>query len=115
MPCQNCKKKKCGITMTCKYCSGDFCISCLHLEKHKCPGIEDKIKMDREILSKKIPGSVKMSSICVKRLNKLNPQQATSIVPHIKFIFLATLRILSPQIISSGPTPLFSSALIFVF
>ena len=54
MPCQNCKKKKCGITMTCKYCSGDFCISCLHLEKHKCPGIEDKIKMDREILSKKI-------------------------------------------------------------
>ena len=41
MPCQLCKKKKCGVTMTCKYCSGDFCLSCLHLDKHKCPGIAD--------------------------------------------------------------------------
>lgn len=54
MPCQNCKKRKCGIPMECKYCSGKFCMNCFRLEKHNCPGLEDKIREEREILVKKL-------------------------------------------------------------
>jgi predicted nucleic acid binding AN1-type Zn finger protein len=38
--------------MDCKYCKGQFCMKCFRLEVHNCPGQEDKIKTDRENLSK---------------------------------------------------------------
>ena len=45
MPCQLCKKK-CGVPIDCKHCSGSFCPRCLHLEKHGCPGLEKKVEKD---------------------------------------------------------------------
>lgn len=53
MPCQNCKKK-CGVPFKCKYCSGEFCIKCLKLEKHKCKGIEIKKIEQLKDLEKKL-------------------------------------------------------------
>ena len=40
--------------MDCKYCKGQFCMKCFRLEVHNCPGLEDKLKNDRENLSKKL-------------------------------------------------------------
>ena len=53
MPCQRCKKK-CGVPMNCKYCGGDFCMKCFRLEKHDCTGQEEKMRKDRENLTKRM-------------------------------------------------------------
>jgi predicted nucleic acid binding AN1-type Zn finger protein len=53
MPCQKCKKK-CGVPMDCKYCKGQFCMNCFRLEKHDCPGQEEKLKIEKENLIKKL-------------------------------------------------------------
>lgn len=53
MPCQNCNKK-CGVPMNCKYCKGQFCMNCFRLEKHDCPGQEEKLKIEKENLIKKL-------------------------------------------------------------
>lgn len=53
MRCELCRKK-CGIPFDCNHCKGQFCISCSHLEKHECPGLQDKINKDLNILGKKI-------------------------------------------------------------
>ena len=53
MPCQNCNKK-CGVPMDCKYCSGQFCMKCFRLEFHNCKGQEEKLKIEKENLIKKL-------------------------------------------------------------
>ena len=53
MPCQKCKKK-CGVPMNCKHCKGQFCMNCFRLEKHDCPGQEEKLKIEKENLIKKL-------------------------------------------------------------
>jgi predicted nucleic acid binding AN1-type Zn finger protein len=52
MPCQLCKKK-CGVPIECKHCSGNFCPRCLHLEKHGCSGLEKKVEKDLATLEEK--------------------------------------------------------------
>ena len=57
MPCQHCKRK-CGIPLKCTFCPGEFCMSCRHLDVHKCPGIEEKNKKDLEVLHGRLKYSV---------------------------------------------------------
>lgn len=38
--CTNCLKKR-GILTDCKYCSNKFCFSCIQLEIHNCPNIQN--------------------------------------------------------------------------
>ncbi len=52
MPCEYCKKK--GIPMKCNYCPGQFCIKCLKLDEHKCPGVSLKKEKDLENLEKRL-------------------------------------------------------------
>lgn len=53
MPCEFCKKK-CGIPFDCPYCPGKFCMKCMRLEKHNCPGIEAKKEKDLQALREKL-------------------------------------------------------------
>ena len=53
MKCENCKKK-CSFPVDCLYCKGKHCTRCMHLERHKCSGIESKNNKDLTNLEKKL-------------------------------------------------------------
>lgn len=49
-----------------------------------------------------MPGSVIIILIYPNKLKRFSPQHATRRLPHIKLIFLATFKMLNPQIKSSA-------------
>lgn len=53
MPCQKCKKK-CGVPIDCKYCTGKYCSGCIQLEKHDCQGCDVKKKLYLNNLEKQL-------------------------------------------------------------
>ena len=61
MPCQHCKRK-CGIPLKCAFCPGEFCMSCRHMDVHKCTGIEEKKKKDLEVLQGRLKYEVAKQS-----------------------------------------------------
>jgi predicted nucleic acid binding AN1-type Zn finger protein len=51
--CDKCNCK--GILkLHCKYCSGEFCTSCILLENHECTGIEQKQNQELSNLRKRL-------------------------------------------------------------
>ncbi len=57
MKCCFCRKKT--ITIQCKWCTHDFCTSCILVETHKCPNIDNctssaKLNLKNKLISEKI-------------------------------------------------------------
>ena len=40
--------------LTCRECSGSFCCKCIQLEVHACPKLDERLKTEKENLSKKL-------------------------------------------------------------
>jgi len=40
--------------LTCRECSGSFCCKCIQLEVHACPKLDERSKIEKENLSKKL-------------------------------------------------------------
>ena len=40
--------------LTCRDCQGMFCARCIQLEVHKCPKLDERSKIERENLAKKL-------------------------------------------------------------
>ncbi|AUT19000.1 hypothetical protein DSLPV1_029 [Dishui lake phycodnavirus 1] len=59
MRCTNCQKR-CPIVdvFECKLCEEEYCYLCRLPETHECAGLEEKIRKDREELSKSLPKCV---------------------------------------------------------
>ena len=53
--CKKCNKKIGFFGITCKYCSSDYCSSCIQLEIHECLGIDKKRQEELSNLEKKLP------------------------------------------------------------
>ena len=51
--CDQCKRKG-FLKLHCKYCSGEFCTSCILLEKHNCTGMDKKQNQEISNLRKRL-------------------------------------------------------------
>ena len=40
--------------LKCKECEGSFCFRCIQLEVHCCPKLDERVKTEKENLSKKL-------------------------------------------------------------
>ena len=40
--------------LTCRECAGSFCCKCIQLEVHACPKLDERSKIEKENLSKKL-------------------------------------------------------------
>ena len=40
--------------LKCRECSGDFCSKCIQLEAHFCPKLDERTKIEKENLAKKL-------------------------------------------------------------
>lgn len=49
--CTHCKRKR--ITIQCLTCKHMFCSGCIQIEEHNCEKIDEKIKNQLDVLSKK--------------------------------------------------------------
>ena len=58
MRCQSCRKKVGIMALECKCCGKSFCTKCITLENHDCDGIEDDIKIKKEILDSKLKDAI---------------------------------------------------------
>jgi hypothetical protein len=51
------KKTKCSHKnrfLTCRGCHGEYCSKCIQLEVHSCPKLDERSKIEKENLSKKL-------------------------------------------------------------
>lgn len=61
MRCNCCKRKT--FTLSCNYCSGVFCTSCIQLEIHNCPKKSDCKDKQRKELTERLKGKSKYINI----------------------------------------------------
>ena len=40
--------------LKCRECAGDFCAKCIQLEVHMCPKLDERSKIEKENLAKKL-------------------------------------------------------------